>query len=80
MKSIIFALALLAARVSAQEAQTAASVYDAVPFSEFQAGGYAQLQCGYGHVKAADGTCQPETWVSFPWYLMGLSRHVRMRN
>lgn len=39
--------------------------YEKMPMEAYQAGGYKELECGYGHVKQADGSCAPEAWVRY---------------
>lgn len=36
----------------------------AMPYPSFQAGGYKQLDCGYGYAKQGDGSCKPESWYT----------------
>ncbi len=35
-----------------------------MPYSSFTNGGYKSMDCGYGHTKASDGSCQSMSWVS----------------
>lgn len=42
---------------------TSTNFYERMPYSAYQSGGYKELPCGYGYVKQADGSCQPESWV-----------------
>lgn len=38
-------------------------IYSEMPYDSMTAGGYSSLDCGYGHTKAYDGSCQAESWV-----------------
>jgi hypothetical protein len=38
--------------------------YQYMSYDSWKAGGYKQLQCGYGYQKAYDGSCQPYSWYT----------------
>lgn len=40
-------------------------IYSAMPYTSMTAGGYQQLQCGYGWSKDSQGRCVKDNWVSF---------------
>lgn len=47
-----------------QPTSTSADIYSAMPYQTMQAGGYKQLQCGYGWAKDSNGKCVQQSWVS----------------
>jgi hypothetical protein len=42
---------------------SSSNIYEMMPYSSYQNGGYKSLECGYGYKKADDGSCQAESWV-----------------
>lgn len=40
--------------------------YQIMPYSQYQSGGYQNLDCGYGHSRNSQGYCMPESWVRTP--------------
>lgn len=51
--------------LTAAPSATATNFYEQMPYSAYMAGGYKQLDCGYGWKKAEDGSCKQESWVRF---------------
>lgn len=55
-----------------QPTSTSADIYSAMPYQTMQAGGYKQLQCGYGWAKDSNGKCVQQSWVSRRFSMPGL--------
>lgn len=53
-----------AAPIATASAASTYNVYSEMPYQSMSAGGYQQLQCGYGWSKGANGQCVKESWVS----------------
>ncbi len=62
--------AAAATTTPAPSATATYDIYSMMPYASMTAGGYQELQCGYGWYKDSSGKCMQQSWVSITQHVL----------